>query len=325
MCIIVMKPAGKTIPNERLETMWRKNSDGAGFMYAEDGKLHIVKGLMTLERFKNALESVGQENKIVMHFRIRTQGAVKEEMTHPFWVNANLGMAHNGTIAKVSSETTNLRSDSAAFALMLSREYADPLVAIKNKFHRDMIEAYIGSQNKLVFMDNTGDTWILNESAGTWEDGVWYSNTNFRASYSYYGSSSYYQNYNSHGVTYNSTTPSSFIRDQKALDSGIDDEELENWLKEHAVSLEGNTVNSVNTNPPTPVTKTAELVKYVPPVRTNSVARNTDDGNVVVHGAPIIRKIMGTNGKMMEVKTYPSPRRTTVNPETQQTLFNEER
>lgn len=316
MCIIVMKPADKTLTEERIDAMWKRNSDGAGFMYAEDGALRIVKGLMTLDAFKTALAAVGQDRKLVIHFRIRTHGAIKPEMTHPFWVTGNLGMAHNGTISKVTA--TQLRSDSSVFAEMLSREYSDPLIAIQNKFHREMIEAYIGSYNKLVFMDATGQHYILNESAGTWEDGVWYSNTTFRN----YGSTTYYSSgsgYSGNYGTYGGWSGSSSAH----VTTKEEDEELERWINARATVIRERTgdtqeakaapstttttttASTPSTLPPPPVkteSRQMELVKYTGPGGSTS----NGNGNVVMHNAPIIKKIMGPDGRMKEVKTYPA-------------------
>lgn len=179
MCIIAMKPEGVTLSDAKLYHMWKNNPDGAGFMYAEDGKLKIVKGLMTYMHFRQALDEAGPTRKIVMHFRIRTHGAIKPEMTHPFWINNNLGMAHNGVITKLAGETTTLRSDTAVFAAKLANEYSNPLDAIKNPFHRAMIESFIG-YSKLVFMDATGKHYIFNENMGTWDKDVWYSNESYK-------------------------------------------------------------------------------------------------------------------------------------------------
>ena len=55
MCIIAIKDKGINLPkDEILETMFRHNSDGAGFMYAKDGQVHIKKGFMTYKAFKKA-------------------------------------------------------------------------------------------------------------------------------------------------------------------------------------------------------------------------------------------------------------------------------
>lgn len=148
-------------------------------MYAEEGKLQIVKGLMKFREFLHALRSVGQKGrKIVMHFRIRTRGAKNAHMTHPFSVGENLGMCHNGTILHLSKKDSE-KSDSARLASLLVREFTDPAKLMKNEKARAVIEEYIGKYNKLVFMDSAGEVYILNESEGVWDEGVWYSNSSF--------------------------------------------------------------------------------------------------------------------------------------------------
>ena len=42
MCIIAAKPIGVKMPNEEtIRTMWNNNNDGAGFMCAANGRVHI--------------------------------------------------------------------------------------------------------------------------------------------------------------------------------------------------------------------------------------------------------------------------------------------
>jgi hypothetical protein len=43
-----------------------------------------------------------------------------------------------------------------------------------------LIEEYMGRANKMVVMNQAGDYKILNEEAGSWESGVWFSNQTFR-------------------------------------------------------------------------------------------------------------------------------------------------
>ena len=79
MCIIAIKDKGIKLPNEKtLETMFWNNSDGAGFMYAKDGKVVIRKGFMTFRAFKSALDGIDDVDNLplVMHFRIATSGNV---------------------------------------------------------------------------------------------------------------------------------------------------------------------------------------------------------------------------------------------------------
>ena len=182
MCIIILKPAKIVLSRERLHTCWKGNPHGAGFMYSEDGEVKVVKGLMTFEEFWKAIEEVGPARKLVMHFRIKTHGAVSQELTHPFWIReSKLAMVHNGIISACANAASEKESDTAVFARRFGTSYANPLLAVKNPFHRDMLEAYIG-YSKLVFMDETGETYILNEKMGTWDAGVWYSNTHYKES-----------------------------------------------------------------------------------------------------------------------------------------------
>ena len=44
MCIAIYKPADKILSQETLNECYDSNPDGAGFMYAQDKKLHIEKG-----------------------------------------------------------------------------------------------------------------------------------------------------------------------------------------------------------------------------------------------------------------------------------------
>lgn len=50
MCVIVYKPLEAPLPKEPLlRICWKRNPDGAGLMWPENGTLHFIKGLMTWE------------------------------------------------------------------------------------------------------------------------------------------------------------------------------------------------------------------------------------------------------------------------------------
>ena len=116
MCIIAAKPAGVNMPEDKiLENMWNRNDDGAGFMYAVNGKVYIEKGFMKYKDLKTRLDQLGRKYNLrklpmVMHFRITTHGGTKPENCHPFPISDSVGMlkklklttsigvAHNGII-----------------------------------------------------------------------------------------------------------------------------------------------------------------------------------------------------------------------------------
>lgn len=116
MCVIAAKPAGVKMPTaEQMKVMWYNNPDGAGIMYAKDGKVHIDKGYMKLADFLSRVEALGKtvdldQIPVVLHFRIASAGGVCPEHCHPFPLTSSeylirrlccdceVGIAHNGTI-----------------------------------------------------------------------------------------------------------------------------------------------------------------------------------------------------------------------------------
>lgn len=178
MCIAIYKPQGFHLLDETIENCWNSNPDGAGFMYAENGVLHVKKGLMTLENFKTTYEP--HKNKdCVLHFRIRTHGDLDKENTHPFLVDKNIGVVHNGIISKICTKTDPTKSDTWHFCqLHLSELAIDNHKFYQNPVYKELIESYIG-QSKLIFMDNEGNVEIFNEKLGSWNTECWFSNSSW--------------------------------------------------------------------------------------------------------------------------------------------------
>lgn len=90
MCIIAAKPAGVKMPSrDTIRTMWAGNPDGAGVMYAQDGKVRIDKGFMKLSDLEAHLDKLERSldltaTGVVLHFRITTHGGTCPENCHPF-------------------------------------------------------------------------------------------------------------------------------------------------------------------------------------------------------------------------------------------------
>lgn len=179
ICIAIYKPAHKELSEESLQNSWNANSDGAGFMYAEKKKLHIVKGLMTYEAFKTAYEP-HKNKECVLHFRISTHGKVDEANTHPFSIDKNLGMVHNGIINKVACDVNKDMSDTWHFVEKFLKKFHAiyPQFWLEQEF-KELIENYIlGS--KFILMDNEGNCDIYNESVGIWDCECWFSNSSYK-------------------------------------------------------------------------------------------------------------------------------------------------
>ena len=177
MCIAIYKPEGKILSQATLTECYDSNPDGAGFMYAENKKLHIEKGFFSFQSFYDAFKK--HENKqTVLHFRIKTHGKIDTTNCHPFAVNNAIGFVHNGIISGFGDAN---HSDTIGFNQSILQPlvskwgnlalFQDPII--------DLIEGRIG-YSKLVFLDRHGNHKIMNEHKGEWDDGIWYSNNSYK-------------------------------------------------------------------------------------------------------------------------------------------------
>lgn len=171
MCIAIWQPVGKSLTEEILRNAWQQCSDGAGMAYINDGEVVISKGYMKCKEFLEAYQTAVKTNPkspFILHFRIKTMGDKVENNTHPFKIKDG-ALAHNGSFRGTGAGNTG-NSDTAIFA----REFGEDLTyenisADKRGFEDDI------DTNKVVMLWNTGKHIILNESLGSWVNGVWFS------------------------------------------------------------------------------------------------------------------------------------------------------
>lgn len=210
MCIICVKPAGVALPDkETRENMWYGNPDGAGLMWALDGKVHIEKGFMDLEDIELRLKTLSkttdlEEIPMVFHYRITTHGGTVPANCHPFPISKNVdmlkklvlktdvGVAHNGIIRSVTpsggiSDTMEYISTQLSY-----------IKAIKPCFFKDknclrLIENAIDS--KMAFLTNTGELSTIGKFIE--HDGCLYSNSSYKswAGYKMWDYGSYIDDY----------------------------------------------------------------------------------------------------------------------------------
>lgn len=177
MCIAIYKPEDKILSLATLKECYTSNPDGAGFMYAENKKLHIEKGFFSFQSFYDAFKK-HETKQTVIHFRIKTHGKIDTTNCHPFAVNNAIGFVHNGIISGFGDAN---HSDTIGFNQSILQPlvskwgnlalFQDPII--------DLIEGRIG-YSKLVFLDRHGNHKIMNEHKGSWDDGVWYSNDSYK-------------------------------------------------------------------------------------------------------------------------------------------------
>ena len=193
MCIIVVKKSGVKMPTKKeFKNCFDANSDGSGYMFAVNGKVHIVKGLMTFNSFKKSLDEnrkkYGDNIPYVFHFRISTQGGIQKSLCHPYPLSddmealkklnvmTNIGVAHNGII----DLTSNWRVKEYNDTMLFITDYLSELVKNRNDLirFRTLIERLTsGSRLAILFNDGnvelTGSGWVE-------ENGVFYSNTSYK-------------------------------------------------------------------------------------------------------------------------------------------------
>jgi len=179
MCIaIVKKPTGKHITKKRLKLCYDANPDSAGFAYIEKGRIKIEKYLHFTPFYK-ALRTAEKENpssNFLIHFRIKTHGKIDIDNCHPFQINNNLCMIHNGIIHNVKTDKDKSKSDTRHFIEQV-------LHGLPNNFYLNpsilkMMGSFIG-YSKLAFLDSKNQIRICNPDKGEWDGDNWYSNKSY--------------------------------------------------------------------------------------------------------------------------------------------------
>lgn len=188
MCIIAIQPKNEIISEQTLANCWDNNNDGAGIMYAIDGKIIVHKELHSFDKFLSYKKQVDKLNvNIVLHFRISTSGMIDKNNIHPFKVNENLYFCHNGILdinVPIGSKINDTQIYNNVFMKGMNPRF------IYNESTRNLIQ-YSINKNKFVFLDNKGEFFILNEQLGTWDENKWFSNDSYLYSYNYKSGKNY--------------------------------------------------------------------------------------------------------------------------------------
>ena len=192
MCVIIYLPKGKPVTNETLKKCFKANPDSVGYMFIKSGRIQVNKYLTFkpfLKDFRRDLKIHGDERDFVIHFRIATSGKVDLDNCHPFQIDSSHAFVHNGVISGYGS---GVCSDTNEFSTLILAGLARSFPAfMQSDAAMELIQGYIGTYNKMVFLRKDGRVWILNSKQGEWVDGVWFSNVYWRHSYQYQVASGY--------------------------------------------------------------------------------------------------------------------------------------
>lgn len=160
--------------------MFDTNPDGAGFAWEDCHNQMRIKTFMEFKPFWDAYSGTVQGYKdkpFLVHFRIGTHGSKTIDNVHPFKVDHNTVMAHNGIVNCVQDYKDG-RSDTRIFV-----EETLPLMPdlwLDSYELRWLVEEAIG-YSKMVFLTNdprlSSNIYILNQQAGKeLPNGIWVSN-----------------------------------------------------------------------------------------------------------------------------------------------------
>lgn len=183
MCIIIVANKNKKIPNEHIKLASELNCDGFGMSASVNNKLFVYKSISIssddIIKLYNSIRQVATGD-IVLHFRIATHGNVTDSLCHPFYVNKDLVMFHNGVeidedIAGHSCSNKD-ESDTKVFVNNILKNFKKGFQ--KNKNIMNMISKSVGDSNRLCFLDSNGVTTYSSSDLWVESKGILYSNPN---------------------------------------------------------------------------------------------------------------------------------------------------
>jgi hypothetical protein len=181
MCIAIVNPKAVTLKKQILQNCWDNNNDGAGILYVQNNKVVAKKEMTDFNIFYGYYQEAKRSgNDVIIHFRIGTSGGVNEHNCHPFHIQDDTWFVHNGMLdvhVPHNSPISDTQIFNNAFLKGLPKDF------MYNDTMLDLIEYSIGNGNKFIFFNELGHWRIVNEQAGTWDLGCWFSNKSYSYSY----------------------------------------------------------------------------------------------------------------------------------------------
>jgi len=177
MCILIHHPSNVSFSDELLNDFYAHNSDGFGAMYAEGGKLVVVKTLGKPQEINALYKDALKGRECIIHYRMKTHGDIDMENCHPYKVTDEIWMAHNG-ILSMGNPVDKTKSDTWHFIKFILRPALEANPALLfDPDYQTYLEDMIGHSNKFAFMHSSGESVVLNYDAGVEHEGAWLSNT----------------------------------------------------------------------------------------------------------------------------------------------------
>jgi len=186
MCLLVVCSPNSTPKKKDLECASCNNPHGFGYAVITPNGIVTGRGMSAKKIIKEFLE-VRKEypNSYAMfHARYATHGVKNEDNCHPFKVDENTYLAHNG-ILDVDIHATDKRSDTRVFAEDMLPSMGGVSALDDDNVWKMLGKWASGSKIAIFTLDPNAraNCYIINESSGHWDnEGMWWSNTTYKAS-----------------------------------------------------------------------------------------------------------------------------------------------
>lgn len=209
MCLLIATTGSARPSKKALRRAAIQNPDGFGYAVIGDGRIYTYRSMDAEETIKSYFEVRDEfpNSNSIFHLRITTHGATNIENCHPFRVNDDVVMGHNGMLPIKEDKG---RSDTRIFAEDWLPEF-DLGDLLDTQDGMAELENFAGA-SKLAFLNTSSllrkSLYIVNEELGHWDNGVWYSNNSYKKSYGCYTigkSSGWYPSYTTKSPSYKVT------------------------------------------------------------------------------------------------------------------------
>lgn len=184
MCLLIATTGTNRPSKKALRRAAKNNPDGFGFAVIGDGRIYTYRSMDIEDTIKSYFDVRDEfpDSNSLFHLRITTHGATNISNCHPFRVNDDVVMGHNGTLP-IKEE--NGKSDTRIFAEEWLPQF-DLRELLDTQEGVTELETFAGS-SKLAFLNTSSDLrdslYIINEKYGHWDGGIWYSNGSYKKSY----------------------------------------------------------------------------------------------------------------------------------------------
>lgn len=188
MCLLTLSLPNAAPNYDELYVASINNPDGFGFAVHTGDDLLVVRSMdpdWIIDKYQQARTDY-HDRPSIFHLRLATHGAVDLTNCHPFYTDAskNTVLAHNGVLP-IDVPKGETRSDTRLFAEDIFPHVG--MARLNSRKSRRKLRKRIGSYNKIALLttdpESNADWRIINESAGHWKRGTWYSNDSYMYRY----------------------------------------------------------------------------------------------------------------------------------------------